>query len=70
MAKSNIELDVKVKCIERGRTRAKVAEGIDTTRAYVSPVEYRRSLRLVALTVQENVRTPSNKIKVYSIIHL
>ena len=38
MTKNNIELDVKVKCIERGRTQAKVAGGIDTTRAYVNRV--------------------------------
>ena len=38
MVKNNIELDVKVKCIEQGKTQAKVAEEIDTTRAYVNRV--------------------------------
>ena len=34
----NIELDVKVKCIEQGKTQAQVAKEIDTTRAYVNRV--------------------------------
>ena len=38
MVKNNIELDVKVKCIEQGKTQAKVAKEIDTTRAYVNRV--------------------------------
>ena len=36
MVKNNIELDVKVKCIEQGKTQAQVAKEIDTTRAYVN----------------------------------
>ena len=38
MVKNNIELDVKVKCIEQGKTQAQVAKEIDTTRAYVNRV--------------------------------
>lgn len=35
---NNIELDVKTKCIENGMTQAKMAEEIDTTKAYVNRV--------------------------------
>ena len=38
MVKNNIEVDVKVKCIEAGITQAKLAEEIDTTKAYVNRV--------------------------------
>lgn len=38
MVKNNIEVDVKVKCIENGITQAKLAEEIDTTKAYVNRV--------------------------------
>lgn len=38
MAKNNIEVDVKVKCIEQGKTQVKVAEEIETTKAYVNRV--------------------------------
>ena len=38
MVRNNIELDVKVKCIEQGKTQAQVAKEIDTTRAYVNRV--------------------------------
>ena len=38
MVKNNIELDVKVRCIERGKTQTQVAKEIDTTRAYVNRV--------------------------------
>lgn len=38
MLKNNIELDVKVKCIENGTTQAQIAKGIDTTKAYVNRV--------------------------------
>lgn len=36
--KNNIEVDVKVKCIENGMTQVKLAEEIDTTKAYVNRV--------------------------------
>ena len=32
MVRNNIEVDVKVKCIEQGKTQAKLAEEIDTTK--------------------------------------
>ena len=35
VVKNNIEVDVKVKCIENGMTQVKLAEEIDTTKAYV-----------------------------------
>ncbi len=38
MVKNNIEIDVKVKCIEQGKTQVKVAEEIETTKAYVNRV--------------------------------
>lgn len=38
MVLNNIELDVKTKCIENGMTQAKMAEEIDTTKAYVNRV--------------------------------
>lgn len=36
MLKNNIEVDVKVKCIETGLTQAKLAEQVGTTPAYVN----------------------------------
>lgn len=36
MLKNNIEVDVKVKCIEAGVTQAKLAEDIGTTPSYVN----------------------------------
>lgn len=38
MIKNNIELDVKVKCIERGTTQAQIAEDIQTTKSYVNRI--------------------------------
>ncbi len=38
VVKNNIEVDVKVKCIENGITQVKLAEEIDTTKAYVNRV--------------------------------
>ena len=38
MVKNNIEVDVKVKCIEQGKTQVQIAEEIDTTKAYVNRV--------------------------------
>lgn len=38
MIKNNIEVDVKVKCIENGTTQAQIAEDIGTTKSYVSRV--------------------------------
>ena len=38
MVKNNIEVDVKVKCIENGTTQAQIAEDIQTTRSYVNRV--------------------------------
>ena len=38
MLKNNIELDVKVKCIEGDTTQAKVAEIVGTTPSYVSRI--------------------------------
>lgn len=38
MVRNNIEVDIKTKCIEQGKTQAKLAEEIDTTRAYVNRV--------------------------------
>ena len=38
MVRNNIELDVKTKCIEQGKTQVQIAEDIDTTKAYVSRI--------------------------------
>ena len=38
MIKNNIELDVKVKCIEEDTTQAKVAEIVGATPSYVSRI--------------------------------
>lgn len=38
MVRNNIELDVKTKCIEQGKTQAKLAEEINTTKTYVNRV--------------------------------
>ena len=38
MLKNNIEVDVKVKCIESGITQAQLAENIETTSSYVNCV--------------------------------
>ena len=38
MLKNNIELDVKVKCIEHQMTQAQIAEKVGTTSSYVNRV--------------------------------
>lgn len=38
MIKNNIEVDVKVKCIENGKTQAQLAEEIGTTGQYVNRI--------------------------------
>lgn len=38
MIKNNIELDVKVKCIENGITQAQVAEKVGTSSPYVNRI--------------------------------
>lgn len=38
MLKNNIEVDVKVKCIESGITQTQLAENIETTSSYVNHV--------------------------------
>lgn len=38
MVRNNIELDVKTKCIEQGKTQVQIAEDIDTTKAYVNRI--------------------------------
>jgi len=38
MVKNNIEVDVKVKCIEAGKTQAQLAEEIKTTAPYVNRI--------------------------------
>ena len=42
MVKNNIEVDVKVKCIENGTTQKQIAEEIDTTKSYVNRVIKKR----------------------------
>lgn len=38
MVKNNIEVDVKVKCIEQGTSQTQIAEEIGTTKSYVSRI--------------------------------
>ena len=38
MVKNNIEVDVKVKCIEKGITQAQLAEKVGTTGSYVNRI--------------------------------
>ena len=38
MIKNNIEVDVKVKCIENGMTQAQLADEIETTGQYVNRI--------------------------------
>ena len=38
MIRNNIELDVKVKCIENNITQAQIAEDIQTTKSYVNRI--------------------------------
>lgn len=38
MVRNNIELDVKVKCVEQGVTQQTIAEKIGTTRQYVNRI--------------------------------
>ena len=38
MVINNIEVDVKVKCIENGTTQAQIAEDIETTKSYVNRI--------------------------------
>ena len=38
MVKNNIEVDVKVKCIEAGKTQVQLAEEISTTSQYVNRI--------------------------------
>ena len=38
MVRNNIELDVKVKCIEEGTTQVKLAEEVGTSKSYISRI--------------------------------
>lgn len=38
MIKNNIEVDVKIKCIEAGKTQAQLGEAIGTTGQYVNRI--------------------------------
>ena len=38
MVRNNIEMDVKVKCIENGTTQTQIAEDIKTTKSYVKRI--------------------------------
>lgn len=38
MIKNNIDLDVKVKCIENGTSQVQIAEDINTTKSYVNRI--------------------------------
>ncbi len=42
MLRNNIEVDIKVKCIEVGLTQAQLAENIETTSSYVNRVVKKR----------------------------
>lgn len=38
MVRNNVEIDVKLKCMEQGLTQAMLAEEINTTKSYVNRV--------------------------------
>lgn len=38
MIKNNIDVDVKVKCIEEGKTQTQISEKIETTSQYVNRI--------------------------------
>ena len=38
MLKNNIEMDIKVKCIEESKTQASIAEGVGTSPAYINKI--------------------------------
>ncbi len=38
MIKNNIEVDVKIRCIEEGKTQAQIATEIETTSQYVNRI--------------------------------
>lgn len=38
MLKNNIEMDIKVKCIEESKTQARIAEGVGTSPAYINKI--------------------------------
>lgn len=42
MIKNNIELDVKIKCIEKAITQIQLAEEIETTKSYVNRIIKKR----------------------------
>lgn len=42
MVRNNIEVDVKVKCIEAGKTQAQLAEEIESTSSYVNRIVKRK----------------------------
>ena len=42
MLRNNIEIDVKVKCIEAGKTQAQLAQEISTTGQYVNRIIKKR----------------------------
>lgn len=42
MLKNNIEMDVKMRCIEKSTTQAKIAENIGTSPSYVNKIVRRK----------------------------
>lgn len=38
MLKNNIEMDIKMRCIEKSTTQAKIAENIETSPSYVNKI--------------------------------
>ena len=50
VVKNNIEVDVKVKCIENEMTQVKLAEEIDTTKAYVNRVIKKYDLKMIYIS--------------------
>ena len=38
MLKNNIEMDIKIKCIEESKTQASIAEGVGTSPAYINKI--------------------------------
>ena len=56
MLKNNIEVDVKVKCIEAGTTQAKLAEDVGTTPSYVNRL-IKKNENIVNKTFEQMLET-------------
>lgn len=64
MVRNNIEVNIKVKCIENETTQAAVAEPIKTTKSYVNRV-IKKSNGVVNNTFVQMMEVPGYDIELY-----